>query len=75
MAWTSVLTMSATQAMGGKLINLTATEVAFVGLTKWGTKSKIYTAMRSSSLDKRSPSDDTGMALSQAPDSFELAAI
>ena len=31
MAWASALTMSATQAMGGKLINLTATEVAFVG--------------------------------------------
>ena len=31
MAWTSALTMSATQAMGGKLINLTATEVTFVG--------------------------------------------
>ena len=32
------------------------------------------TAMCSSSLDKRSPSDDTGMALSQALDYFELAA-
>ena len=44
MAWTSALTMSATQAMhmGGKLINLTATEVAFVGLTKQGSKSETY---------------------------------
>ena len=56
-----------------KMVDLPATKLAVVRMTD-GSSPRKPTAMRIVSLDIRRPREETGGALSQAPECFEAAA-